>query len=237
MSNEKKVIAVLIIIILMLLGLWRNQASKTQEAKDITNAITDELETERNKYGQEVAKIAVITAESKKSLLKIGTQDSTIIALQKTVKEYKGRLNTAIVLNNQTTTKGETETVVIRDTIIIDGEEQIAQYYETKWTNKWEDGYILAKPDSILRDIKVKNEYQITLGKVKNGWFKKKEYEVQVLNLNPNTTTQELRTFQVKEKPKRLSLGVQVGYGIGLLDFKFQPYVGVGLQYNIIGIK
>lgn len=237
MSRDKKIIIALIVSIVVLLGLLRWQSTKTKEAVDLTNAVADELEVSKNKLGQETASIKVLQAENEKALLKLEAKDSVIIWLQRAVKEYKGAVNTAIVLRNQSQSKGATETAVIRDTVIINGETKIADFYETKWSNKWEDGYILARPDSIYRDIKVKNDYQITLGSVKNGWFKPKEYEVQILNLNPNTTTKELRSFQVKQQPKRIAIGLQAGYGLGLLDFKTQPYVGVGIQYNIIGVK
>lgn len=237
MSRDKKIIIALIVSIVVLLGLLRWQSTKTKEAVDLTNAVADELEVSKNKLGQETASIKVLQAENEKALLKLEAKDSVIIWLQRAVKEYKGAVNTAIVLRNQSQSKGATETEVIRDTVIINGETKIADFYETKWSNKWEDGYILARPDSIYRDIKVKNDYQITLGSVKNGWFKPKEYEVQILNLNPNTTTKELRSFQVKQQPKRIAIGLQAGYGLGLLDFKTQPYVGVGIQYNIIGVK
>lgn len=237
MTRDKKVIIALICAIVVLLGLFRWQYLKAKEAEDLTEAITDELEVSKNKLGQETASIKVLRAEKEATLLKLEAKDSAIIWLQRAVKEYKGAVNTAIVLRNATQSKGATETVVIRDTVKVGGETQIADFYETKWSNKWEDGYILARPDSIFRDIKVKNDYQITLGSVKNGWFKPKEYEVQVLNLNPNTSTRELRSFQVTNKPKRISIGLQAGYGVGLLDFKTQPYVGLGVQYNLIGVK
>ena len=237
MKRENKIILTLIVILMLLLGFLFYQNGKTKEALGITNALSDELEVARNEKGQETAKISVIQAENKKQLLAIKSKDSSIIRLQATVKDYKGKLNTAIVLSNTTNIKGSSQTTVLRDTVTISGEQQIAQFYETRWSNKWEDGYILAKPDSIHRDIKIKNDFQITLGAVSNGWFKPKDYEVKILNLNPNTATKELRSYQVKEQPKRISLGVQVGYGFGLLDFKAQPYVGLGLQYNLVGIK
>lgn len=237
LNKDRKIIVALIVAVVVLLGLLRWQYSKTVEAEEIAEAVADTLDVKKNKKGQETASIKVIQAEKDIALMKLEAKDSIIFWLQETVKQYKGALNTAIVLRNHTQTTGTTGTKIIRDTIRVGGEDKVADFYETKWSNKWEDGYILARPDSIFRDIKVKNDYQITLGGVKNGWFKPKEYEVQVLNLNPNTSTRELRSFQVKTKPKRISIGLQAGYGVGLLDFKTQPYVGIGVQYNLIGVK
>lgn len=236
-SRDKKIIIALIVAVVLLLGLLRWQYSKTVEAEEIAEAVADTLDVKKNKDGQETASIKVIQAEREIALMKLQAKDTIIHWLQETVKEYRGALNTAIVLRNQTGSKGSTGTTIIRDTVRVGNETRIADFYETKWSNKWEEGYILARPDSIFRDIKVKNDYQITLGEVRNGWFKPKEYEVQVLNLNPNTATQELRSFQIKSKPKRISIGLQAGYGYGLLDLKPQPYVGLGVQFNLIGVK
>ena len=44
----------------------------------------------------------------------------------------------------------------------------------------------------------------------------------------------EVRTINIKPKPKRWGIGVQVGYGLTLQPQpKFAPYVGVGISYNI----
>ena len=50
-------------------------------------AINDTLVTYKNKYNQEVAKISIIEAQRTKDFLKIKSADSSIIALQKLVKE------------------------------------------------------------------------------------------------------------------------------------------------------
>ena len=49
--------------------------------------------------------------------------------------------------------------------------------------------------------------------------------------LHPKT---EVRTINIKPKPKRWGIGVQVGYGLTLQPQpKFAPYVGVGISYNL----
>lgn len=240
-KTNKLILALIAIVAILAVALW-NKYSDAKNGQIQNKSITAKLEKLRNEKGQEEAKIAVILAEKKAALLKAQTKDTLIMWLQEAVKEYKGALNTAIVLSNNTGSQGVTNTVVYRDTTIIrevGGVVTIKETpaYETSWSNQWETGHILATSDSIYRDIKIKNEYEITLGATKNGWFKPKEYEVKIVNLNPNTETEELRSFQVKTKPKRLSLGVQAGYGLGLLDMKPQPFIGIGAQFNIVSIK
>lgn len=46
--------------------------------------------------------------------------------------------------------------------------------------------------------------------------------------------SKEVLTINIKPKPKRWGIGVQVGYGLTLQPQpKFAPYVGVGISYNI----
>jgi len=83
-------------------------------------------------------------------------------------------------------------------------------------------------------NLKVKNRYDIVIGFEKTKMFKPKKPYVIVTNHNPYSMTKDLRTYQVKGyEPKRFGIGLNAGYGIGL-DLKPQPYIGVGLNFNII---
>lgn len=234
-----KVLNIVLIASVILLVLFNLKTCRNFKDEKLRNeAINDTLTSYIDKNGTQVSKIKVLTAESKKTLLQLNSNDSTIVWLQKLVKDYKGKINSAIVFSNSTSNIGVSESKVVyvdsfyRDSILV-----IYPEYSTEWNDRWSEGLIRANRDSIFRSFKVKNEYEITLGALRNGWFKRKEYEVVVRNLNPNTLTSELRSFQVRAKPKILSLGIQTGYGIGLIDFKPTPYIGLGLGINLIGVK
>lgn len=50
---------------------------------------------------------------------------------------------------------------------------------------------------------------------------------------NKNTTITKTQTITITQyKTKRWGIGVQVGYGYGFN--KFSPYIGIGVQYNIL---
>lgn len=206
------------------------------EVNSLYEGVSSELITFKNERGLMESHILGLEAENKKSLLKIKSKDSTILWLQNVVRKYKGKINTAVVAGVETESIGSTETTIVKsDTVIKDSIVYVYPVYESQWDNKWESGIIEASKDSVKRDIKVRNDFEITLGKVSNGWFKKKEYRVNMLNLNPNTVTRELRSFNVKSKPKRWALGFSGGYGFynGGLGF----YLGAGVNYNVIYIK
>lgn len=53
------------------------------------------------------------------------------------------------------------------------------------------------------------------------------------IHIYNKTNTVYIETEKIiKQKPKRFGLGVQVGYGF--TNARASPYVGVGIQYNII---
>lgn len=239
-SNIRLYFELLLIgVITIMFFLLQRSCDKLGEARDYISDVNDTLEVYIDKNGNQVAKINSLESDNANQFLKIQSNDSTIKWLQNTVNDYKGKLASATVGSTTTHSGGSTEVIIIHDTdtVYIDNVAHVFAKYETNWTNKWEVGHIIASKDSIWRDIKIKNEFEITLGEVKNGWFKPKEMEVSITNLNPNTTTQELRSFNVKNNDKTFTIGAYVGYGIGLYDFKPQPYIGVGVGYKLIGIK
>ena len=123
---------------------------------------------------------------------------------------------------------------LVRDTVVEDSIVYFYPTYATEWSDEWSKGEITASKDSIFRSVQMRNEYEVTIGKKKNGLFKDREHEVTVTNLNPNTYTDELRTFTVKEKPKNIGIGLQIGYGVSSGGIAPMPYLGVGVSYNLI---
>jgi len=235
LSTYAKVAVVTLVVLL----LWRtcSQAKDYKEMKGLYEAAQDTLVRAKDNLGREFVKISILTAESEKALLQMKSKDSTITWLQATVEDYKGKLASATVVSNSTTSSGSTGTIVTHDTIWIDDTAYLIPVYETQWADRWEEGTIRATEDSIYRHIRVKNEFEITMGAESNGWFKKRQATVTVKNLNPNTITEELRSFQVDHHQKKLGIGIQVGYGISLASPIPSPYLGVGLDYRLISVK
>jgi hypothetical protein len=236
--NKNTIIFLLLIFTAGLLLLNLRTCVKENKFENLNRSITDTLISYRNKEGLHESHIKLIEADNKNQLLNINTKDSTIKWLQKTVRSYKGNLNTAIVSNTHTLSKEVLETIILNhtDTVTIENIKHVYPQYAVKWENEWERGIITASKDSVYRDITIKNKYEITLGKVKNGWFKKKYQEVKLLNLNPNTETKELRVFSVKTEPKRLNLSLQAGIGL-TSGLKQATYIGIGIGYTILQIK
>jgi len=225
-------VAVIIMAILLIGSCDRNRSMQS-----LYDATQDTLSIRTNELGQQIASIDALRASSAKDLLSLKTKDSTIIRLQGVVKDYKGKISSATVITNETSDVGTTVTVIgSSDTVFTDTETLVYPTYESVWDEQWSMGYITANKDSISRKIRVKNEFDITVGWANKGLFKKKEFEVSVLNKNPNTVTTELQTFKVEVPKKRFSFGVQAGYGL-LIDksgLSTGVYLGGGVSWIML---
>lgn len=234
-NQYKNLLIVLLLLICIILGaisIFRPNGITIEQY----NALEDTLRSTRDKDGLHKATIQSLEFENKRQLLSLKSKDSTIIWLQSVVKSFDGKIQNAIVLGISTAIKGTTPSTVLPGTFIIAGD-TIHHYpkYESKWMNKWENGYILASKDSVYHLIKINNELEIIQGFKKKPLFsfKKIPLEIQVKNLNPNTETKELRDFTVKNPETRFGLGVNAGVCF-TGDLQLKPYVGIGVQYTLI---
>lgn len=228
------IIAVLVLLCGVLLWLTKCQRDKAMNYQNIAEAQTDTLETARNRLGQQTAQILAFEADRKAFLSQINQKDSTIRQLQNLVRKKDAKM--AAIVETQTVDTGTTQTV-IKDTDTIEktgGLQYVYPTYYSDWDNKWSQGRILADRDTILRDVKFRNRLEMWHSK-EGGLFQKKKLTFFVKNLNPNTTTTEARSYSVPVSDRKwFGVGIQVGYGYGLRSQQFQPYIGVGVDFNII---
>jgi hypothetical protein len=191
--------------------------------------MNDSLKKTKNKLGQEESKVRTLVGNNEKTLLQMESKDSTIIQLQASVEDYKGKLTSATSISNTTIIEGSTQTVVKYDTI------NNVEYpiYESVWDEKWLIGKITATKDSVYRNISFFNKFNVVIGEERQKLFGKREFNVTVTNLNPNTITNDLRTFQVEAKKKPYVISLGVGYGIGA-GFAAQPFIGIHAGYKIL---
>jgi len=221
----------------VLIWLLLRGCDKQKEADTLYRAAQDTLMQSRNKLGQQNTSIAILSTINKKQFTELKTNDSTIAKLQVVVRKYKGKLASATITSNVTRDKGSTSTTItISDTVFTEKQTLLYPTYESQWDDQWSKGLIRASKDSIIRDIKIRNEYEITQGEERQGLFRPKKLSVTIKNLNPNTETSELRTYTVSTPNKRYTIGLQGGYGIMLSGSGIAtgPYVGIGIGFTII---
>lgn len=230
MKYDRLIIYPLAIILAFLLF---KSCDRQTTLQDLNNAANDTLLQTRNKLGQQITSISVLTSEREKDFLKLRTQDSSISKLQKTVKDYRGKLTAATIASTQTTDSGKTVTVIKTDTVYKDGKIELKPVYSTAWNETWSVGIIEARYDSIHRSIKTRNEFTFTHG-YKRNLFKKDVLKVEMTNLNPHTVTTELRSYSAKIPKKRFNIGLGVSCGYSLTTFKWDAILGVNCSFSLI---
>lgn len=239
-----------IVVILLLLErqcIVGKLSSELKESTDLYNAIQDTVQTYKDKNGRQIAAISLLQTSQATDFIALKTKDSTIIELQETVKLYKKNLkpgSSVTLIENRTNVSTNLGTkITSRDTIRVDSFIYIypAYAFDTNLKN-WIFVCGLATRDSTHLDLTVRNKYKVVVGYEKGKLFKPKEPFAEVTNENPYTETTILRAYQVSvPKPKRLGVGVSVGYG-----FYFDPQkvrighgfiTSISLNYNLINIK
>lgn len=201
---------------------------------DLQTALDDTITQYRNKHGQQVITISVLQGEREQDFLKLKSKDSTVKALQKVVKDYKGKLQSATVASTETTDTGKSKTTETSDTVRVAEKWELRPVYKTEWKERWSEGTIEAHFDTVYRNIKTKNEFAFTHG-TKRNLFKKDVLKVEMTNLNPNTVTTELRSYSVAMPKKRFSIGLGCTYGYSLTTYKPDAVVGVNASFILWG--
>lgn len=216
----RSLIPILVVIGLFLLIslMFKECSSRDREvsSKRLIAQLNDSLQSYRDKEGKMVSKISSIEVDNMSFFKQLEVKDKTIKELQKLVK--KSTLAASII---KTETKVDTvfRTTKIKDTVNIT--------YETNFDVKgWIWGTVSMNKDTTSLKVFTRDQYDIRLSKEKDGTY------IDVINHNPFSTTQEVRSVYKLPKTKKWNLNVSAGYGITPEGFK--PYIGIGLGRTLI---
>ena len=233
------VIVILLGVAILLFSLLSEKRSDYKEQVELYNSITDTVKFYRNKDSLNVAKIQVMQTDKESDFLKIKNLTGTNLELQNLIKNKDKQikdLNTALIHKDETVYIDTLrmyypiggDTIIFSQSILLDT-------VNNKWINA---KYGFNRGLSYL-DLRVYNEYQITIGYEGGNLFRKGTPYGIVTNMNPYTSTKDMRVYQVSvPKQKRMGISFQTGFG-GVYDMKnsnisYGPYIGLGLNYNII---
>ena len=189
---------------------------KEISSKRLIAQLNDSLQSYRDKEGKMISRISSIEVDNMSFFKQLEVKDKTIKELQKLVK--KGTLAASII---KTETKVDTvfKTTKIKDTVNIT--------YETDFDMKgWIWGTVAMNRDTTSLKLFTRDQYDITLSKEKDGTY------VNVINHNPFSTTQEVRSVYKLPKTKKWGLNISAGYGITPEGLKL--YIGVGIGRTLI---
>lgn len=205
-------------------------AIKTSDYSDATTlsfAVNEKLERYRDKYDREVAKRKVIETNNVNNFIRYQTTDSLLIELQTIVKGIKRELK-----HGGSATVFEGATNIDKSTVTNVFNSDSNTVYRTSFNDKWTNYNISASVDSIMLNLRIKNKYSVTVGRERVSLFKSIPY-AKVTNYNPYSSVKDTRTYRIKLKTKKISIGPYVGYDISS-DLTLKPSVGVGVQYIMI---
>ena len=233
------IISTLLLLILSSLLILGYEKGKREELQSFYDASQDTIRFWKNKNGENVARIAVLSFERTEDFIRIKTKDDTIKKLQDLVAKYKKQLNnggSATII--QTVTEYDTTYVsnIHLDTI----------YFPTATLldsvrNRWISSHFGFINGNTTFSLSVDNVYSVVIGEENRGLFKKTRTFAEVTNHNPYTKTKVLRTYQVAKK-KQSHWGIGPNFSVsaipvlseGSVGLQFLPTIGIGVQYNFI---
>lgn len=231
-TYQMKYLKPYIVIVLVLLGIallfWLNFQSCETKTDDPLVIPEDTAVVKRG----DTSRSQAITASNPDDLLAIQSKDSLIVELQNVIKEYKEELRSATLVKSTIDISGKGKTEIVTDSTKLDSS-YVWPTYKTLLGDKWYTANITASRDTTYLGLRIKNEYSVIVGQ-----NKEKKWYADVINHNPHTETNYIRTFQVtpptlqKQKDSRWSIAGTVAYGV--TNQGFQPFVGVGIAYDII---
>lgn len=205
-------------LFLLISLMFRECSDRDREinSKRLIEQLNDSLRSYRDKEGKMISRISTIEVDNMSFFKQLEVKDKTIQELQKLVK--KGTLAASII---KTETKVDTvfRTTKIKDTVNVT--------YETDFdVQGWIWGTVAINKDTTALRIFTRDQYDIRLSKEKDGTY------IDVINHNPFSTTQEVRSVYKLPKQKKFGIGVNLGYG--MTSYGLSPYIGLGINYNLI---
>lgn len=234
-KNILLVITIIFIVILLMRGCNAQQQLASNETMNV--ALKDSLKTWKDKEGNFKANITLLENENSQYFTNWTTADSTVVKLQKLVKQYeskiKGRGSVTVIETDAkidivapSQTSGFT---TVHDTVY-------ANYKSDFNIKGWVWGTVSATKDSTTIGMRFKEEIDVAIGTEKTGFLglgKGRPFAEVTLH-NPFNTVSTLRAYSTKPAPaKRFGIGPVVAYGVGP-GFIPGVFVGVGVNWNII---
>lgn len=202
-------------------------------------AITDSLTTWKNKDSLNEAKIRIMEIDNFESFLEIKNLSGTNLELQTLLKK-QGKsikdLESALILKSETKIVDTVRSYypIGGDTIIFSQSELLEHIL-----NDWINVTFGFKQGKSYFDMKLVNRFDVVLKYEGKSLFKQGVPVAYVTSLNPYTQVSDMRVVTKGIKPnKRVGVSLQTGFG-GLYNITnktigYGPYVGIGINYNIL---
>lgn len=228
----------LVLVIILLYSWGADTQKKYYEQVDLYSVLNDTLKVYKGKDGENRARISQFQTEKVADFLKLQSSNKKVEFLQKMVKRYEKELaNGGSVTTIET--QGNYETTV--PTEVVHTQDPGSPIYKGDSKNvfgEWARIQSIATKDSTQYTLTTNDKIVAVIGREPTGFLglgKGKPF-IDVTNLNPYSTTKDVRSYQVTEDYKRWSIGLGGTYGVvytkGTLGFGLA--LGVTINYNLI---
>lgn len=212
-------IVIIVLIIIFIIFAFKRCKNDIREFSNIDKleSLTDSIKYYKDNYNVLHSRISIIEADN---FTKIKNKDKDIQELQELVKKYK---------NVQAATVIKTETKVVEKIVnkpIFDTISRETAYYSKFDLDGFVWGEIIAKKDSTDLILNIRNDFNIV------SHYDKGKLVLDVSDKNPYSITKSQRSYINLPKQKRWGLGINAGYGVSKSGLS--PYIGLGVNYNLI---
>ena len=195
------------------------------EMQQMLAQANDSLKIWRDVNNKQNALIKVIQGENTDMFVKLKHSDSVVNQLQQLVNKYSEQLSkqgSATIIHTQTKF----------DTILLPMYNSGTRYYKHK--DKWIDFQVQIDSNNVGKfDLAINNRFDILTYYKREKWYKNKQMYIQVISDNIYTDTKALKSFEVKNRMPKISIGPQLGIGINN-QLQITPYIGIGTQLNLL---
>lgn len=216
------IIGVLIIIILLREGC--NQSSTNDLIRDVT-----EYKTEANHYkglnGVEIAQNKALMLENQKQLKAVLSKNDTLAQL---MDKYKN-LKSVTIINNNTTIRNDS---IPYDTIRIPCD--FEPFQVERDSSNYQFFGTIAPSYFKIDSLKIPDEQSILFGKRKMGFLKRAEYVAEVTHSNPLISTNNVGSYAIKEKRKKVVISLGGAWGFAPQFGTTTTVVGVTVGFPLI---
>lgn len=207
---------IIVLIIIFTIILFRRCERDINTFSKI-ESLNDSIKYYKDSYNVLHSKITIIEADN---FTKLNVKDKEIQELQNLVKRYK---------NVQAATIIKTETKVVEkivNKLVLDTINSEEAYYSKFNLEDFVWGEIIAKKDSTDLILNIRNDFNIV------SYYEKGKLVLDVSDKNPYSTTKSQKSYINLPKQKKWGIGVNAGYGI--TKSGLSPYIGLGVNYNLI---
>ena len=214
-----------LVVLVLLFLIFRNCEEKKQLEKEVANfseVVNSPIRYTINKQGQKVAsKKSLEGSKASLELLLDHLRDSTE-QLKEMVSYYK-QVAAAAQIESRTEITSVEIPYEIPDTDFDIPFHKQNPFYSIKGRS--------TNFGLFLDTLAIPNRQTIVIGDRKEGFFKR-EFRMDVINSNPYIQTTDMNSFVLKQKKRRLGIGVFAGYGASKEGLS--PVVGIGISYNLL---